>query len=85
MQQETEEQEQVFEIEKNEDEAPFLRGQTKTTLALSPVKIVKNPEGTMSRAAMTQGEHHEISKSFPWYSHEIYTMILTQIFIFIFF
>ena len=54
LQRETEEQEQVFEIEKNDDEAPFLKGQTRTTLALSPVKIVKNPEGTMSRAAMTQ-------------------------------
>lgn len=54
--QEEEEQEQAFEVERNEDEAPFLRGQVKTSLALSPVKIVKNPDGTLSRAAMTQSQ-----------------------------
>ncbi|RHY16732.1 hypothetical protein DYB25_004790 [Aphanomyces astaci] len=49
-----EETEEEFEIELNEDEPLFLRGQTKASLELSPVKIVKNPDGSMSRAAMTQ-------------------------------
>jgi ATP-dependent RNA helicase DHX8/PRP22 len=36
------------EIELNEAEAPFLRGQTtKAGINLSPVKMVKNPEGTL--------------------------------------
>ncbi|PWN21856.1 putative ATP dependent RNA helicase [Microstroma glucosiphilum] len=39
-------------IEVNEKEAPFLRGQTSATLELSPVKIVKAPDGTLNRAAM---------------------------------
>lgn len=39
-------------IEVNEKEAPFLRGQTSATLELSPVKIVKAPDGTLNRAAL---------------------------------
>ncbi|CAO1638269.1 unnamed protein product [Parajaminaea phylloscopi] len=39
-------------IEVNEREAPFLRGQTSATLELSPVKIVKAPDGTLNRAAL---------------------------------
>lgn len=39
-------------IEVNEREAPFLRGQTSATLELSPVKIVKAPDGTLNRAAV---------------------------------
>jgi len=39
-------------IEVNEKEAPFLVGQTGTSLELSPVKIVKAPDGTLNRAAM---------------------------------
>lgn len=30
----------------------FLKGQTKTAINLSPVKIVKNPDGSMNRAAL---------------------------------
>lgn len=37
-------------IEMNDKEPPFLRGQTtKAGINLSPVRVVKNPEGTMQR------------------------------------
>ncbi|KAF0682799.1 Aste57867_25098 [Aphanomyces stellatus] len=49
-----EETEEEFEVERNDDEPLFLKGQTKATLEMSPVKIVKNPDGSLSRAAMTQ-------------------------------
>uniref|UniRef100_A0A0F8CAK4 ATP-dependent RNA helicase DHX8 n=1 Tax=Larimichthys crocea TaxID=215358 RepID=A0A0F8CAK4_LARCR len=42
------------EIDLVEEEAPFLRGQTKSSMNLSPVKIVKNPDGSLSQAAMMQ-------------------------------
>ncbi|CAO1614928.1 unnamed protein product [Sympodiomycopsis kandeliae] len=41
-----------MDIEVNEKEAPFLRGQTHATLELSPVKVVKAPDGTLNRAAV---------------------------------
>ena len=47
-------EEQEVEIELNDDEPAFLRGQTKVSLDVSPVKIVKNPDGSLQRAAMTQ-------------------------------
>jgi ATP-dependent RNA helicase DHX8/PRP22 len=51
-----EEAEEEFDIEINEEEAPFLAGQTEQTLGdISPIRIVKNPDGSMQRAAMTQG------------------------------
>ena len=51
-----EEAEEEFDIEINEEEAPFLAGQTDAALGdISPIKIVKNPDGSMQRAAMTQG------------------------------
>ncbi|KAL3899525.1 MAG: hypothetical protein SGCHY_001979, partial [Lobulomycetales sp.] len=31
----------------------FLMGQTKTSITLSPIKIVKNPDGSMNRAALS--------------------------------
>jgi ATP-dependent RNA helicase DHX8/PRP22 len=31
----------------------FLKGQTKTAINLSPIKIVKNPDGSMNRAALS--------------------------------
>ncbi|XP_034563460.1 ATP-dependent RNA helicase DHX8-like [Notolabrus celidotus] len=37
-----------------EEEPPFLRGQTKFSTNMSPVKIVKNPDGSLSQAAMMQ-------------------------------
>ena len=46
--------EQELDIELNEDEPKFLSGQTAHKLQLSPVKIVRNPDGTLQRAAMTQ-------------------------------
>ena len=49
-----EEAEQEIEIEINEDEAPFLAGQTAAGGDVSPIKIVKNPDGSLQRAAMTQ-------------------------------
>ncbi|CAN6452534.1 unnamed protein product [Victoria cruziana] len=46
--------EEELEIELNEDEPPFLQGQTRYSIDVSPVKIVKNPDGSLQRAAMTQ-------------------------------
>jgi ATP-dependent RNA helicase DHX8/PRP22 len=47
--------EQAFELEINDDEPPFLAGQTAAGGAdVSPIKIVKNPDGSLQRAAMTQ-------------------------------
>ncbi len=47
--------EQEFEIDINESEPLFLKGQTtRTGIQMSPIKIVKNPDGSMQRAAMTQ-------------------------------
>nr|XP_057921996.1 ATP-dependent RNA helicase DHX8-like [Doryrhamphus excisus] len=43
------------EIDLVEEEPPFLRGQTKWSASMSPVKIVKNPDGSLSQAAMMQG------------------------------
>ena len=44
----------IFSLELVEDEPAFLRGQTRLTTIHSPVKIVKNPDGSMQRAAVTQ-------------------------------
>lgn len=47
--------EEEFEVDLNDVEPEFLRGQTtKTGVEMSPIKIVKNPDGSMQRAAMTQ-------------------------------
>ncbi|GAA5853306.1 hypothetical protein JCM8547_000279 [Rhodosporidiobolus lusitaniae] len=46
------EADQELDIEINEAEAPFLSGQSKRALELSPVKIVKAPDGGLNRAAM---------------------------------
>lgn len=43
-----------IEVEIVEDEPPFLSGQTRLTVNMSPVKIVKNPDGSLQRAAITQ-------------------------------
>mmetsp|Transcript_9795 Transcript_9795/g.12843 ORF Transcript_9795/g.12843 Transcript_9795/m.12843 type:complete len:1251 (+) Transcript_9795:39-3791(+) len=50
-----EETEEDLEVELNEDEPAFLRGQTRMSKELSPVRIVKNPDGSLQRAALTQG------------------------------
>lgn len=61
-----EEQEEVLDIEIREDEPIFLKGQTKQSTHLSPIKVVKNPDGTMNRAALASGqlakERREIKK-----------------------
>ncbi|RLN13135.1 putative pre-mRNA-splicing factor ATP-dependent RNA helicase [Panicum miliaceum] len=49
-----EEAEEELEIELNEDEPAFLQGKGQSTADLSPVRISKNPEGSMSRAAALQ-------------------------------
>jgi ATP-dependent RNA helicase DHX8/PRP22 len=49
-----EEAEKEVDIEINDAEAPFLRGQVPSEGDVSPIKIVKNPDGSMQRAAMTQ-------------------------------
>eukprot|EP00004_Rigifila_ramosa_P017541 TRINITY_DN4276_c0_g2_i13.p1 TRINITY_DN4276_c0_g2~~TRINITY_DN4276_c0_g2_i13.p1 ORF type:complete len:924 (+),score=205.02 TRINITY_DN4276_c0_g2_i13:924-3695(+) len=49
-----EEPDEVLDIERNEAEPEFLKGQTKLSLNLSPVPIVLNPDGSLSRAATTQ-------------------------------
>ncbi|KAG6873856.1 hypothetical protein C0995_010468 [Termitomyces sp. Mi166 len=44
--------EEELDVEVREDEPPFLAGQTKKTLDLSPIKIVKAPDGSLNRAAL---------------------------------
>ena len=44
--------EEELDVEVREDEPAFLAGQTKKTLDLSPVKIVKAPDGSLNRAAL---------------------------------
>ncbi|KAK4391805.1 putative pre-splicing factor ATP-dependent RNA helicase DEAH5 [Sesamum angolense] len=46
--------EEELEIELNEDEPAFLQGQSRCSVDMSPVKIFKNPEGSLSRAAALQ-------------------------------
>ncbi|KAM7515656.1 hypothetical protein LguiA_005239 [Lonicera macranthoides] len=46
--------EEELEIEMNEDEPAFLHGQSRYSTDMSPVKIFKNPEGSLSRAAALQ-------------------------------
>ncbi|CDY51665.1 BnaC03g67040D [Brassica napus] len=46
--------EQEFEIEMNEEEPAFLQGQTRCSADMSPVKIFRNPQGSLSRAAALQ-------------------------------
>lgn len=46
------EPEEEIDVEVREEEPPFLRGQTKRSLDLSPVKVVKIPDGTLNRSAL---------------------------------
>merc|ERR1719356_433914 len=48
-------EEEDIEIELVEEEAPFLKGQGRMMNNLSPVRIVKNPDGSLAQAAMMQG------------------------------
>ncbi|XP_035688059.1 ATP-dependent RNA helicase DHX8-like [Branchiostoma floridae] len=43
-----------IEIEMKEEEPAFLQGRTKQSMDLSPVRIVKNPDGSLAQAAMMQ-------------------------------
>lgn len=43
-----------IEIEIVEDEPEFLRGYGKCMLDLEPVKVVKNPDGSLAQAALMQ-------------------------------
>lgn len=47
------EPEEDVDIEVRDEEPPFLSGQTKQSLELSPVRVVKAPEGSLNRAAMS--------------------------------
>lgn len=52
---EVELEEDQAELELNDEEAPFLIDQTtKTGHSLNPVKISKNPDGSLARAAVAQ-------------------------------
>lgn len=46
------EEEEDVDIEVREEEPPFLAGQTKQSLELSPIRVVKAPDGSMNRAAL---------------------------------
>ncbi|KJZ77786.1 Pre-mRNA-splicing factor ATP-dependent RNA helicase prp22 [Hirsutella minnesotensis 3608] len=45
--------EEDVDIEVRDEEPPFLVGQTKQSLELSPIRVVKAPDGSMNRAAMS--------------------------------
>ncbi|ESZ91578.1 ATP-dependent RNA helicase DHX8 [Sclerotinia borealis F-4128] len=45
--------EEDVDIEIREEEPPFLTGQTKQSLELSPIRVVKAPDGSLNRAAMS--------------------------------
>ncbi|KAI5868453.1 ATP-dependent RNA helicase DHX8 [Durotheca rogersii] len=45
--------EEEVDIEVREEEPPFLAGQTKQSLELSPIRVVKAPDGSLNRAAMS--------------------------------
>ena len=47
------EEEEDVDIEVLEEEPPFLAGQTKQSLELSPIRVVKAPDGSLNRAAMS--------------------------------
>ncbi|KAJ1657800.1 DEAH-box ATP-dependent RNA helicase prp22 [Dispira simplex] len=47
-----EENEEELDVELREDEPVFLRGQTRNSLQLSPIKVVKAPDGSLNRAAL---------------------------------
>ncbi|KAH8696121.1 ATP-dependent RNA helicase DHX8 [Talaromyces proteolyticus] len=46
------EEEVDIDIEVRDEEPPFLAGQTKQSLELSPIRVVKAPDGSLNRAAM---------------------------------
>ena len=46
--------EEDVDVDINEQTAPFLRGKVKTTQDIEPVRIIKNPDGSLQRAALHQ-------------------------------
>ena len=46
------EEEEDVDIEVRDEEPPFLAGQTKMSLELSPIRVVKAPDGSLNRSAM---------------------------------
>lgn len=46
------EEEEDIDIEVKEEEPPFLSGQTKQSLELSPIRVIRAPDGSLNRAAM---------------------------------
>jgi ATP-dependent RNA helicase DHX8/PRP22 len=46
------EPEEEVDIEVREEEPPFLVGQTRQSLELSPIRVVRAPDGSLNRAAM---------------------------------
>lgn len=46
------EEEEDVDIEVRDEEPPFLQGQTKQSLELSPIRVVKAPDGSLNRSAM---------------------------------
>jgi ATP-dependent RNA helicase DHX8/PRP22 len=48
--------EEEVEVEINDEEPTFLKGQTRMSKELSPVRIVKNPDGSLQRAALHQSQ-----------------------------
>lgn len=46
--------EEDFDIEVREEEPPFLAGQTRQSLELSPIRVVKAPDGPLNRAAISR-------------------------------
>ena len=48
--------EEYTELELNEEEAPFLRGQTKKAGLVEPVKISRDPDGSLQQRAMKQAQ-----------------------------
>ena len=47
------EEEEDVDVEIRGDEPPFLGGQTKQSLELSPIRVVKAPDGSLNRAAIS--------------------------------
>lgn len=47
------EMEEDVDIELKDEEPPFLAGQTQHSLELSPIRVVKAPDGSLNRAAMS--------------------------------
>ncbi|KAI9797997.1 MAG: hypothetical protein M1825_005660 [Sarcosagium campestre] len=45
-------EEEDIDIEVRDEEPPFLAGQTKQSLELSPIRVVKAPDGSLNRAAL---------------------------------